>query len=180
MMMLWDAFVLSWWILFPAYAANMFPPFAKGRHPVDFGANFFDGKRLLGDGKTFEGLALGLLAGTLVGGLEACTRPFWNTIAGQYGAVMPTMTIWVGFTIALGALLGDMAGSFIKRRLSIGRGGNAPLLDQLNFIFGAIALSYWFTEISIWMMLFMFLLTPLIHRLSNIIGYKIKVKSVPW
>ena len=40
--------------------------------------------------------------------------------------------------LAIGSLLGDLVGSFIKRRLDIGRGAKAPILDQYNFIGGAL------------------------------------------
>jgi len=39
-------------------------------------------------------------------------------------------------------MLGDMLGAFIKRRLSIPRGGRAIGLDQLDFILGSTVLGY--------------------------------------
>jgi CDP-diglyceride synthetase len=72
---LWVEFVKSLWLLFPMYAANGFPPLAKGEIPIDLNKNFFDGNRILGDGKTFEGFSLGLLAGFLIGALETYLYP---------------------------------------------------------------------------------------------------------
>lgn len=176
----WRDFVFAWWILFPAYAANMFPPLAKGKIPIDFGKKFFDGRRILGKGKTFEGLGLGLLAGFLVGALETFTYPALSDYSLSWGVVMPEMSLFLGFMIALGALFGDSAGSFLKRRLGMESGADAPLLDQLNFIVGALVFAYAFTTITLGMMFFMLVVTPLIHRITCMAGYKLGLKKVPW
>lgn len=173
-------FVKAVWLLLPAYAANGFPPLARGSHPMDFGKNFFDGQRLFGDGKTWEGFSLGLFIGTLVGVLEAYLYPDLNAYAMLHGASLPRMDILVGFLIAFGALSGDLAGGFIKRRLKMPRGADAPGIDQLNFVIGMILFVYWFTDISLWMIAIMIIITPVIHRIANIIGYVLKFKQVPW
>lgn len=170
----------AFWILIPAYAANGFPPLAKGKHPMDFGRKFFDGRRLLGDGKTFEGFTLGLIAGTAYGMLETILYPSINAYANLYGVSFPYMSVIIGFMIALGALCGDLAGSFVKRRLRMPRGADAPLLDQLNFVVGAIVFAYAFTQISLAMILIMLVITPIIHRFVCIIGHLLKLKQVPW
>lgn len=173
-------FVKALFILLPAYAANGFPPLARGKKPMDFGRNFFDNRRLLGNGKTWEGFSLGLFIGTLVGALEAYLYPDLNAYANLFGVSLPQINLFVGFMIALGALCGDLAGSFIKRRLKMPRGANAPLLDQLNFVVGTILFVYWFTEIGVWMIAIMLIITPIIHRAASIIGYILKFKQVPW
>ena len=173
---------MAFWILFPAYAANTFAPFSKfikNKHPVDFGKKI-GGKRILGTGKTWEGFIFGLVAGTLVGVAETLAKPALDAFALQWNMQFIPMTIFIGFMIALGALVGDMFGSFVKRRFGMKRGADAPLLDQLDFILGAIVFSYFFTSISIWMILIMVVLTPIFHRISCIIGYKIKMKNEPW
>ncbi|MFQ6020576.1 MAG: CDP-2,3-bis-(O-geranylgeranyl)-sn-glycerol synthase [Candidatus Aenigmatarchaeota archaeon] len=172
-------FIFSFWILFPAYAANVFPPLAKGKHPIDFGKKL-NKHRILGNGKTFEGFALGLFSGFLVGALESYLYPSFNIYSMQFGFELPFMSLSVGFMIALGALVGDLIGSFIKRRLGMKRGENAFLLDQLDFVIFAILFAYMFTQISIWMILIMLIITPIIHRLSCMIGYKLRIKREPW
>jgi CDP-2,3-bis-(O-geranylgeranyl)-sn-glycerol synthase len=172
-------FVKAFWILFPAFAANMFPVLAKGKYPIDFKKNL--GKyRILGNGKTFEGFGLGLIAGFLIGILELSLYPTLNVIALQNGFSLPTMNLSVAFLIPFGALFGDLIGSFIKRRIGLKRGKKVILLDQLDFIIGAILFAYLFTEITVWMILIMLIVTVIIHRLSCIIGYKLKLKREPW
>ena len=87
-------------------------------------------------------------------------------------------------------MLGDSVGSFVKRRLDIDRGQKAPVLDQYNFVVGAILivlLSYpdWFLD-HYWRdngyygLILLLIVVPVLHRGVNIIGYKMGKKNVPW
>ena len=173
-------FVKALLIIFPAYAANGFPPLSKGHRPIDMGKKWFDKNRIFGDGKTFEGFGFGLFAGFVIGALESYLYPDLNSYAMQYGIKLPLINFYIAFLIAFGALFGDLAGSFIKRRFGLKRGSDVPLLDQWNFIIGAVLFSLWFTEITIWMFLIMLVITPIVHRLANIIAHRIKIKKEPW
>ena len=177
---LWVEFVKSLLIIFPAYAANGFPPLARGKRSIDFKRKWFDNNRIFGNGKTFEGFGFGLFAGFVIGALEAYLYPDLNAYAIQFGVTLPLINLFIGFMIALGALSGDLAGSFLKRRFGLKRGADVPLLDQWNFIIGAVLFTYWFTEITVWMVLIMLLITPIFHRIANMIAHKIKVKEEPW
>jgi CDP-2,3-bis-(O-geranylgeranyl)-sn-glycerol synthase len=168
--------IFAFWVLLPAYAANMFPPLVGGKIPIDGGRKMKSG-RILGDGKTWEGFLFGLFVGTLVGLAGAYLRIPINSM---YGIELPTMNVLTAFLIPLGALIGDMGGSFIKRRFKMPRGGDAPFLDQLDFLMGALLFSFWFIEISAVMIIVMFVATPILHRLSNIVGFWLKVKREPW
>jgi CDP-2,3-bis-(O-geranylgeranyl)-sn-glycerol synthase len=169
-------FIAAIWILLPAYAANIFPPLANGKIPIDGGRKVKEW-RILGDGKTWEGFLLGIFVGTLVGLAEAYLS---GPISTSYNIALPQITILTAFLIPLGALLGDMAGSFIKRRFRMSRGGDAPFLDQLDFLMGALLLSHWFIELNGTIVIIMFIITPVLHRVSNIIGYWLRVKREPW
>jgi CDP-2,3-bis-(O-geranylgeranyl)-sn-glycerol synthase len=178
-----DFFVEFWralYFLISPYAANGFPPLAKGKHPIDFGKNFIDGKRLFGDGKTWEGLAAGLTFGTFCGTIAWIFYEKLNKIALSHGFSLPYISPLTAFMLSLGALLGDIMGSFIKRRLGMKRGEPAPLLDQLDFIFGASLFGIFLTDLNIKMFIIMLFLTPIIHRIANIIGYLLKIKKEPW
>ncbi len=67
---------------------------------------------IFGAHKTWRGLASGALACAAIGALLPC------------GA-------WVGLGFGLVALGGDLASSFVKRRMRWPEGHSAPLLDQL-------------------------------------------------
>lgn len=177
---LWVEFIKTLLIIFPAYAANGFPPLAKGRISMDLKRKWFDNNRIFGNGKTFEGFGFGLFAGSVIGALEAYLYPDINAYAMQFGVQLPPISLFIGFMIALGALCGDLAGSFLKRRFGLKRGADVPLLDQWNFVIGAVLFTIWFTEITIWMFLIMLVITPVVHRIANIIAHKIRVKKEPW
>jgi CDP-2,3-bis-(O-geranylgeranyl)-sn-glycerol synthase len=154
------------WFILPAYIANMSPVLIskikfiqKYNKPMDFGAEY-NKKRLLGPGKTWFGFIAGVLTGTIIGSLQG--------------------VIFVGFILGLGALLGDAAGSLIKRRMNIDRGKKAPLLDQLDFIFGAFLFAAIFQFFNISYFLIIIIITPVLHLFTNIIGHKLRFKSEPW
>lgn len=175
-MSIFTEFIFAIWILLPAYAANMFPPLANGKIPIDGGRCLKDG-RILGDGKTWEGFLLGLFVGTMVGLAEAYLRISINSIIEME---LPEITLLTAFLIPFGSLLGDIFGSFIKRRFGMRRGEDAPFLDQLDFLMGMLVLNFWFIKMSGLTILIMFIITPILHRITNIIGFWLRIKREPW
>lgn len=122
-------------------------------HPIN--------KKLLGDGKTIEGVLLGLNAGLLIG-------------------LILKLDFRLYFLTTIASLTGDLIGSLIKRRLKIPQGQEVPLMDQLGFLITAyLALSYYIT-INFYHVVTLIFLTYFIHKATNKIAYKIKIKKVPW
>ena len=180
---------LSWMaslVLFilPAYLANSsalyLDPARHGRKsaPIDGGRNFWDGRRIFGDGKTWDGLfggvATGLLAGAIIGFLGLA----------PLGLDFDTWLLSALF-LALGTHAGDLLGSFIKRRLDVGRGGKLPVFDQLGFaILGLLFASFVVPDlgyrIGVEGFLFLLVLTYLVHIFFNWFAYRIGLKDVPW
>ncbi len=148
------------WIYLPAYVANAAPVVLGGGRPLDGGATWVDGKPLLGSHKTIRGCAVGMLAGALVGVAQG-----WPT---------------VGVVQGVGAILGDLMSSFVKRRLDLEPGASAPLLDQLDFIVVAALLSQPLTKASHQDLATIILLTVPIHYLANFFSWLFKVKDRPW
>lgn len=85
---------------------------ARCRAPLDGGSQLADGSRLLGDHKTWRGLASGVLACAVTARLLR----YPVLLGAGFGA------------LALGA---DAASSFTKRRLGLRPGTEIPGLDQL-------------------------------------------------
>ena len=154
------------YFIMPAYIANLSALTFGGTTPVDLGKNFFDGRRIIGDGVTWKGLVYGTITGTLVGAIEGVL--IWDPV---YGLI-------IGFLLSFGALLGDAAGSFIKRRLGLARGKPAPILDQLDFVAGALILVSLFTTISLDAVIIIAVLTVIIHLISNMVAYLTGLKDV--
>ncbi|HDD46352.1 MAG TPA: CDP-2,3-bis-(O-geranylgeranyl)-sn-glycerol synthase [Candidatus Aenigmarchaeota archaeon] len=177
-----DVFTLieSIWLILPAYAANGLVPLFKGKHVMDGGKKFIDRMRLFGDGKTWEGFIGGCVIGVLIATIEMLAFPYLPFDQSPVTLTIVEMTPLLGFLLGFGAMLGDLMGSFIKRRLKIERGGKAPLLDQLDFLVGALACSALIVRIKIEWVVWLFILTPIFHLIANRIGYLLKVKSVPW
>nr|WP_297348585.1 CDP-archaeol synthase [uncultured Glaciecola sp.] len=84
----------------------------KYKCPIDCGKHFVDTRRILGDSKTWRG-ALG-----------ACVVTSASAWLLGYAAE-------IGLLIATYAVVGDLASSFIKRRLGMQSSAMAPLLDQV-------------------------------------------------
>lgn len=162
------------WFIFPAYAANAAPILIKGWRPLDFGKKL-GAQRLLGDGKTIEGAAGGVLAGTISGLLQNALLPL---LPGELGLVTFSMQLLI--LLSVGAIVGDMIGAFVKRRAGIPRGYPAPLLDQLDFLVGALVMASAVTAISKSTILVLLILTPIIHIATNRISFWLKMKKVPW
>lgn len=104
-------------VLFLVALSNGTPVIAKdilGSHfafPVDNGANFVDGRPILGSSKTFRGIFLAIL---VTSAFAPAVRMNWKT-----GALVGSM-----------AMAGDLFSSFLKRRLNLPAGGRATGLDQ--------------------------------------------------
>ena len=152
--------------MFPAYCANAVPVLAGGGFPLDFGKNFFDGRRLFGKNKTFRGFFAGLAAGTAAGLAESVVFGY---------------PLLFGLAVSVGALLGDLAGAFLKRRLNIPPGGLLPVVDQVDFTVGAILLSLLVPFGLSWeLVVTVLILTPPVHLLTNFAAYKLGLKDNPW
>jgi CDP-2,3-bis-(O-geranylgeranyl)-sn-glycerol synthase len=137
-----------------------------GGKAVDFGRTMPDGERIFGDHKTVRGLLSGLIVGVIVGIFES----FLSASA---------MTI-MALLASAGALLGDLGGAFIKRRMGIKPGQPLPIVDQLDFVLGAVlAVSLLYTP-TLGTLLILFCVTPPIHLLANITAYKIGLKPNYW
>jgi len=166
--------IASFLYILPAYIANSSAALFGGGYPLDFGMKL-KRHRIFGSGKTFRGFILGVLFGTVAGNvmgfLLAGTAFSLGTIE-LYTAL--------GFLLSVGAMLGDLVKSFFKRRLGFKSGQMLPIIDQLDFVIGAIALGSFAYIPSIKTVIFLIIITPLIHLLLNIIGYLLKLKKVPW
>ncbi len=154
--------------ILPAYVANASPVILGGGVPMDFGKNFVDGKRILGQGKTWRGFIFGVLAGTAVGILLSLVFSWFSPL--------------LGFLLSLGALTGDMTGSFLKRRIGTERGKPSLVLDQLTFLFVAFAFAYplWPKFLDIYGVVFLIALTYVMHVVSNVFAHRMGWKKVPW
>ncbi|MEM2969903.1 MAG: CDP-2,3-bis-(O-geranylgeranyl)-sn-glycerol synthase [Candidatus Bathyarchaeia archaeon] len=157
--------------IFPAYCANGAPVLFGGGKPIDGGRKFRDGKPIFGSHKTVRGFISGIIIGTFVGWIQ-------ETYGLSVG--LPQGSMILGFIMSLGALIGDLFGSFIKRRMNLEPGAHLPLSDQLDFVLAALLFSLPVQPPSLMYALIIIVLTAPIHYLVNIMAYLLKIKKTPW
>lgn len=159
--------------LLPPYVANATPVIFGGGMPIDLGRKWIDGRRILGNGKTYRGLIIGVASGIIVSLIE-------------YFGMMNAQLLYIGVLSSIGAMFGDMGGSFVKRRMAIEQGRPSIIMDQLLFIIFALIFSYPLLIdafpflLSIESIAVILILTYVLHRLMNIIANLLGLKKVPW
>jgi len=156
--------------ILPAYFANGAPVVFGGGRPIDGGRLFPDGRPIFGPRKTVRGFLSGVLAGCLTGLLLG--------LAGLGGRLAGA--VLMGFLMGLGAMTGDLLGSFVKRRMDRPPGSPAPLLDQLDFVLGALLFSLPYRPPSLDVLACVLIITPAIHLATNFGAYKLGLKREPW
>ena len=154
------------YIILPIYCTNGAPVIFGGGRPIDSGKSLSDGQRIFGGNKTIRGFIGGLAVGIVVGAFEATF-------------LSPDLMI-IAIFASLGALLGDLAGAFVKRRLKMKPGAPLPGLDQLDFVVGAILLISMVSYLTLGTALILVLVTPPIHFLTNLGAYALGLKSAYW
>ncbi len=162
---LWTIILYPLIYIFPAYVANGAPVIFGGGTPIDLGKKF-RGKPILGKHKTIRGFVFGMLSGTLIGALFSLALPFMFVI---------------GIVLSFGTLFGDMFGSFIKRQMGHKEGKDIFLMDQYLFLIFALLFAFPLGNFpSIYGLIFIFILTGVLHKFTNKIAHKAKLKEVPW
>lgn len=153
----------------PAYAANMAPPFVrfwKGwNRPIS--------RRWLGAHKTIVGAGLGVLTAVVATFVQS--RIPWDGALTAYED-------WVGLGLrfGVGAMAGDVAKSFVKRRVGVTPGNPWMPWDQIDFVLGALALTWGAAALS-WVDLAIILLLSVVgHVLVNHLGYWLGIRDVRW
>jgi CDP-2,3-bis-(O-geranylgeranyl)-sn-glycerol synthase len=188
--------------IFPAFVANAAPTIlGKGKRfnvSIDSGRYWKDNKRILGDGKTIRGFVSGVVCGMIScvvilvlvaysgyslvytscfkeGMLYRVLQPLGVNL-GNNGIILSAL---VGFLLGCGALIGDIIGSFIKRRSGLQRGESYPLMDQLGFLVVALIMVF---PVIPWPLIWLIILVPItlgLHIGLNILSYVVGIQEVP-
>lgn len=172
---MFEVLTLALWYILPAYVANGSAVIVHDHQPLDLGLKFFDGRPLLGKGKTIGGFLSGVIAGSVFGFIQA-------GLVFYFSGFLDFGIVFLAFVLSFGAMVGDSLGSFIKRRFDLKRGQAMPILDQWDFILGAFLFAFVFgvSLPSLTEVLVILVVTPLLHIIANYIAFKCKLKGVPW
>jgi CDP-2,3-bis-(O-geranylgeranyl)-sn-glycerol synthase len=189
--------------------------FTGGGRPIDGGKLFRDGRRILGDHKTVNGLKGPLYVGiplsyivfllfiilwgpikeTIIQALGEGQYILYNDLdVFQYyfiGGPFPMNFLVLLIRIVLasyGAVLGDLVGSFLKRRFDIKSGAPFWIIDQLDFALIAILFITFpgfiaptiFLIPDIHIFIFLMIITPAVSIIANTVAYLVGLKSVPY
>ncbi|WP_458207480.1 CDP-2,3-bis-(O-geranylgeranyl)-sn-glycerol synthase [Haladaptatus sp. NG-SE-30] len=177
-----EVVVVAVWAMLPAYVPNNVAVLTGGGTPID-GGRTWNGKRLLGDGKTWRGTIGGIAAGAVL----ALALNAIHTPVAEAGITLPdAFPFVVVLAMPTGAMLGDMAASFLKRRTGRRRGASFPGVDQLDFVvmallFTSLSAPEWTLDtFSLPVLTVVVLVTPLLHLTTNVVAYVLGLKNEPW
>lgn len=184
-------FIISCFYFFlPAYFANMTPPLVRNAKifnflakPVDFGASLW-GKRIFGDHKTWRGVVCSVAVGTGVALLQWWLYRFaWAMELSLLD--YKSVNLWIfALLISGGAVAGDLAAAFIKRRIGLVPGASFMPWDQTNYVIGSFIFlepyvgKYLSGDLIVWATVFV--MTFFIHLLFNRFGYDLGLHKAKW
>lgn len=180
----------SFYLLLPAYFANMAPVIFRKVNflnlPVDFGYTLRikkskkknDRDRIFGNHKTWRGLFFAIVAGIFVAYLQYLLQ---DTRSLSVIALFPYNNwLLIGFLIGFGAIFGDLAESFVKRRLNIAEGKPLYFFDQIDYVAGSyLFLAFYYVvsiEIIVASVVLSFGLTVIVNHLS----YFLRIRNEKW
>ena len=167
--------------MLPAYFANMAPVMVKKipflNFPIDFGKKIND-KPLLGKNKTFRGLVFGVLFGIIVAFIQHIL--YENNIFNGLTFVDYSDWLLIGFLLGFGAIFGDLAKSFFKRRLDYEPGKPFIPFDQTDFVLGAIIFVYLLISLSFDKIIIIILLSFVLHIIVNHIAFYTGARNEKW
>lgn len=154
------------------------------KKPLDLGL-FLRGKRLFGDHKSWRGAMINVVFCTIGSMVQAWFQavgvlPRWLFLLDytKHGYL-------VGILLGLGMTVGELPNSFLKRRLDIPPGKSKKgflgivffLYDQVDLTIGIWIFLFLLVRPFLFMVLWSFLLTLLLHVAVSIVGYLLKMRK---
>ncbi len=173
-------FLQSIYLFLPAYFANMFPVICARYKLLEF-INIPVDRKLFGNHKTIRGFIVGVGIALVFGLIQYFLYKvsFFNNISMlNYSSLY--IALVCSLLLGFGTLFGDLIKSFFKRRLRITPGDSWPVMDQIDYVLGALLFIYPFFRISYVHLAIILAFSVIAHPLVNLIAYKLKIKSVWW
>jgi CDP-2,3-bis-(O-geranylgeranyl)-sn-glycerol synthase len=142
----------SIWFFLPAGFANMAPVLVK-KLPI---LNIPISKKYLGLHKTYRGFLFGVLFALLITWLQ-------------------NRDLIIGLLMGFGALFGDSAKSFFKRRAGVKAGKDWIPFDQIDWILGAFLFVAFYEKISLPLFLVTLVIFFVFHVFFNVVRAFLKL-----
>ncbi|MBU0457701.1 MAG: CDP-archaeol synthase [Nanoarchaeota archaeon] len=164
--------IKSLYFFLPAYFANMAPVLFRWIPFLNKPIN----KKLFGENKTWRGMVVAVVVGSLVFWLQKIfyVNGFRSLAIIDYQG----FSLMFGFLLGLGAILGDLVKSYYKRKNNLKPGKSWPPWDQLDFVIGGLLLSFFVYVPPVEVVVILLLLSPLLHVVVNYIGYLLGIRNV--
>lgn len=161
-----------------ANIGRFIPGFRDWNHPVDFHLSL-RGQRLVGNHKKIGSFVFGVLFGSLIGVIKTLyLDKYFSSYLLIHQSALANIIMYT--LISFGALFGDLVKSFAKRQL--GRAEHTPWIpfDEIDHSTISLLLAKLFFPLAWIDMLGIIVLAFFAHLLSNVIGYFLKIKDVPY
>ena len=170
------------YFMIPAYFSNMAPVISKKIFkslaiPIDFNKKIGN-KPIFGKNKTFRGLIFGVLFAVIIAYLQFIL--YSNNIFVNISVVDYSNWFLIGFILGFGAIFGDLAKSFFKRRLGLKPGAKFIPFDQTDFVIGALVFTMPIFNLTLKIFITSLLLSFILHIIVNHIAFHMKIRNEKW
>jgi len=163
----------------PAYFANMAPVFATKIFGSKLSQPIWE--KGLGKNKTWRGLISAIVIGIAFIYLQQylfnSVEFFKNISLLDYNKINLPL---YGFLLSFGAILGDSVKSYFKRKQNLPPGSQWFPWDQLDFVIGGIIFISFVYQPSFFVIFILIVISPVLHILSNQLGFYLGIKKVKW
>ena len=152
------------------------------RRPIDGGCRI-GGQRLFGDHKTWRGVLVAVASSAAFAAVQE------HVVGGAAGPLLAidwaeVPAVPFGALLGLGAMLGELPNSFVKRRVGIAPGATTTgarsvlfyVWDQVDLLFGAWLLVGWWVRPSALLVDASFAVALLLHPLVSLLGWLLGVR----
>jgi len=168
------------YFMIPAYFSNMAPVISKKIFkslaiPIDLNIG---NKPIFGKNKTFRGLIFGVLFAVIIAYLQFIL--YSNNIFVNISVVDYSNWFLIGFILGFGAIFGDLAKSFFKRRMNYEPGEPFIPFDQTDFAIGALIFAYPLVVLPLTKVITILLLSFILHIAVNHFAFYTGIRREKW
>lgn len=165
------------YLFLPAFIANAMPVVAR-KIPGLSAWNTPVSARLFGKNKTYRGFAVGIGSAVITALIQYALRDKWIFAALTELHTSLGQSTLVGILLGAGALFGDLAKSFVKRRIGIEPGNAWPVLDGIDYVIGAVVFIFPLYHTSVINIVVLLIAAPLLSLTANTASYLLGWKEV--
>jgi len=173
-MSLWLLTGQAIYFFLPAYAAIIAPLLFR-RIPVGERAVY---EGWFGKNKTWRGVVVAIFAAVVVFWIQrGLYEQGFNRFAVLDYSAFP---LEYGFLLGVGAVVGDLWKSYLKRKENIKEGDPWVPMDQLSYVIGALFFSFWYYVPYADLLLVLLIVSFALHIGISYMGYVMGIREAKW